>query len=99
VRNGANWSRTSLKAYYDFANAHSAKITAVIEPNPHGRFLWVRLYKFIKENGATIYNSEKTRLLINPLNPLNEGGFNLLREISLETQLNTQGIHQIVLAS
>ena len=46
------------KAYYEFAKAHKAKISAVIETHPHADFVSSHL-QIHKETGATIYNSEK----------------------------------------
>lgn len=44
------------KAYYAFAKANKAKITAVIETHPHADFVSSHL-QIHKETGATIYNS------------------------------------------
>lgn len=46
------------KAYYAFAKANKAKITAVIETHPHADFVSSHL-QIHKETGATIYNSVK----------------------------------------
>lgn len=44
--------------YYDFAQAHNAKITAIIQTHPHADFVSSHL-EISKDTGATIYNSEK----------------------------------------
>jgi len=76
------------KAYYDFAKAHSAKITAVIETHPHADFVSSHL-QIHKETGATIYNSEKLGADY-PYKSFDEGVSISLGEISLNP-LNTPG--------
>lgn len=44
--------------YYDFAKAHNATITAIIQTHPHADFVSSHL-EIHKKTGATIYNSEK----------------------------------------
>ncbi|WP_047416571.1 rhodanese-like domain-containing protein [Cellulophaga sp. Hel_I_12] len=76
------------KAYYEFAKAHKAKITAVIETHPHADFVSSHL-QIHKETGATIYNSEKLGADY-PHKSFDEGVSISLGDISLNA-LNTPG--------
>lgn len=74
--------------YYELAQEHNVKITAVIETHPHADFVSSHL-QIHEETGATIYNSEKLGADY-PYSPFDEGKTLSLGNIKL-TAINTPG--------
>lgn len=74
--------------YYAFAEAHKAKIIAVIETHPHADFVSSHL-QIYQETGATIYNSEKLGADY-PHQPFDEGDSITIGKATL-TAINTPG--------
>jgi glyoxylase-like metal-dependent hydrolase (beta-lactamase superfamily II)/rhodanese-related sulfurtransferase len=74
--------------YYDFAQEHQAKITAVIETHPHADFVSSH-WEIAKHTGATIYVSKLLGAEY-PHQPFDEGDAIVLGKITLKA-LNTPG--------
>lgn len=74
--------------YYDFAKAHNATITAIIQTHPHADFVSSHL-EIHKKTGATIYNSEKLGADY-PHQAFDDGDSITLGDITLKA-INTPG--------
>ncbi len=76
------------KPYYNYAKAHKAKITMVLETHPHADFVSSHL-QIHKETGATIYHSKKIEPNY-PFTAFDEGDSIALGDIKLKA-INTPG--------
>jgi len=74
--------------YYEFAEKHNARITAVIETHPHADFISSHL-EIYKTKGATIYASKLVGALY-PHKTFDEGDVISLNQVTLQA-LNTPG--------
>ena len=78
----------NARQYYDYAAAHHAQITGVIETHPHADFVSSHL-ELHQTIGATIYTSKDVDALY-PHQPFDEGDTIVLGNIKL-TAINTPG--------